>query len=571
MKVLTALVVVFLVSHGFAAPATPTVCEEKLKTLTQKVDIVLRQLQLQQMFIEERARTDGGSGIKQARWSSIGTRPYHTSTHTLTWSAGAAYPRPPQRNLFSLFGMSAVLNGVEFPIRTLSDQLKMPSRTSKAFHAKELVPLGVVPPQVLAKKTVPEQIAEMKEWFKAWRDQNYKVRDYRKYFKPVLCYLEGKWLKSQGTDKLPYSQMLIAQQWTSRYQAYSGALPQERVTFKPTSIIDFENGKPAFAKWDYRVLCHPVNQDIHTSTFRVVDDLAERTPRRWDLNRFARSTLAKFQLNPMNRPWAKNEEFSSNYEFLDQLMAQIPGVDNYPGRLYDDSFAEPVHPFTAATSKEPKLNTAYYNRWSKVSQTSTGRMKARHRGFSDNSVFMAQTSHPQVAGMKVEDCNVVGVNKVCKSYEQRWSYAIPLFITYITPLSSWNPYGLTIHTKLGYNDRTVFTGGRNGGFTTAKAYNGTSYNFYYTIPTEFFGSPQRGAAAPKGVLDPNGGLRKVSTGGLHSILPNIPGVGALRQTYPIFPIHGEGSTAWKEYEALADLVLKRKTHANMFLEPLQNI
>ncbi|XP_013381893.1 uncharacterized protein LOC106152730 [Lingula anatina] len=566
-EMLLALLVVNLGGLALAekrAVTTPTVCEEKLKTLTQKVDILLRQLQLQQMFIAERTRTDGGSGIKQTRWTSIGTRPYHTSSHSMSWVAGGFYAGSHTRNYnIGTTGTSAVINGVEFRIHSQGMALYRPGQTFKSPRRR--LPLPAVPPQVLAKKTIPEQVTEMKEWFKAWRDQNYKVRDYRKYFKPVLCYLEGKWLKSQGDDKLPFTQSFLSNEERARYQAYSGAIPLERHSFKPTSIVDFENGKPVFATWDYRVLCHPVNQDIPTSTFRVVDDLSIRTPRKWTLDQLSRTTLAKFQLNPLNRPWKANSEYDdSDYEFLDQLMSQVPGPNNYDGKLYDDSFSKPTHPFTATNNKAAKLNTAFYHRWSKVSQTGTGSLKARHRGFSDNTVFMAQTSQPSVAGMKAEDCNFVGGKKVCKSYEQRWSYAIPLFVAYLNPLANWNPYGLTMQTN-----GIVYGKGRTGGFTNSTAYNGISENVYYSTPSEFFGSPKNGDAKPKGVLDPKGVIRSVSKGGFRLILPNIPGVGTLRQTYPIFPIHGEGSTAWKEYEALADLVLKRKTHANIFVEPSQ--
>ena len=37
------------------------------------------------------------------------------------------------------------------------------------------------------------QIIEMRQWFQAWRDSNSTLRDYRKYFKPLLCYIEGAW------------------------------------------------------------------------------------------------------------------------------------------------------------------------------------------------------------------------------------------------------------------------------------------------------------------------------------------------------------------------------------------
>ena len=43
----------------------------------------------------------------------------------------------------------------------------------------------------------------MREWFKAFKNQDHSVRDYRKYFKPVLCILEGGWTMS--SDKIEES------------------------------------------------------------------------------------------------------------------------------------------------------------------------------------------------------------------------------------------------------------------------------------------------------------------------------------------------------------------------------
>ena len=42
--------------------------------------------------------------------------------------------------------------------------------------------------QVTEKSTVTEQIAEMKEYFKAFADQNPNHRDYRPYFKVTCTY-----------------------------------------------------------------------------------------------------------------------------------------------------------------------------------------------------------------------------------------------------------------------------------------------------------------------------------------------------------------------------------------------
>ena len=46
------------------------------------------------------------------------------------------------------------------------------------------------------------QVAEMREWFKAFYNQNHTVRDYRKYFKTHMVYLEGAWQLGKSGDKI---------------------------------------------------------------------------------------------------------------------------------------------------------------------------------------------------------------------------------------------------------------------------------------------------------------------------------------------------------------------------------
>ena len=67
-----------------------------------------------------------------------------------------------------------------------------------------------------------------------------------------------------------------------------------------------------------------------------------------------------------------------------------------------------------------------------------------------------------------------------------------------------------------------------------------------------------------GMLDNEGKLRLVRDSGHRMILPNIPGVGSLRQRFPIMPIFGEGSSVWKELEALKDIVLDSNDNKHMF-------
>ena len=86
----------------------------------------------------------------------------------------------------------AVMNGIEFRTRHNDYRLYMPANTPE-YHATQNIPFPEVPPEVLAlESNISEAVGEMIEWFKAWRDQDYSVRDYRKYFKPILCYMEGR-------------------------------------------------------------------------------------------------------------------------------------------------------------------------------------------------------------------------------------------------------------------------------------------------------------------------------------------------------------------------------------------
>ena len=85
-----------------------------------------------------------------------------------------------------------VLNGVEFRTRHNDYRLKQPGTTTD-YHKTEDVKFPDIPPEVTRLTDINEQIAEMREWFKAFYEQNKKVRDYTKYFKPVLVYLEGAW------------------------------------------------------------------------------------------------------------------------------------------------------------------------------------------------------------------------------------------------------------------------------------------------------------------------------------------------------------------------------------------
>ncbi|XP_070194041.1 uncharacterized protein [Littorina saxatilis] len=253
-------------------------------------------------------------------------------------------------------GMSeiqAVLNGVDFRTRHNDYSLVMPSTTSGAYHATQDVPFPEIPPQVSSKESVDEQIAEMREWFKAWRDSDYSVRDYRPYFKPVLCYLEGAWtteLQSEITE--PYYSTrhhLDASSWEevhekSRFESTTGIrYDHENMAHLPTKLFNDTDGKLALAQWNYRILCHPIQTNLEKKHLRVIDDLGFRLYRRKILSGFDSTRGARFQLN------ADDEDiFFEPGNLLDAIMCEVPGKDNYQANITDDSQG-----FTMYSMKNP--------------------------------------------------------------------------------------------------------------------------------------------------------------------------------------------------------------------------
>ena len=123
----------------------------------------------------------------------------HVQEGTETYFSDSAYgysfaANHDHENYMHTIGMGeveVVLNGVNFRTRHNDYKLSMPSTTSTEYMAVEDIPFPPVPPEVLAQPSVEEQVTEMREWFRAFAEQDTSLRDYRPYFRPVLCYLEG--------------------------------------------------------------------------------------------------------------------------------------------------------------------------------------------------------------------------------------------------------------------------------------------------------------------------------------------------------------------------------------------
>lgn len=236
------------------------------------------------------------------------------------------------------------------------------------------------------------------------------------------------------------------------------------------------------------------------------------------------------------------------FQFIDQLMYQIPGKDNYDGNLTDTVTGAAALQYASTKT----LNTAYYSRYFTIpAKDAMGRSNQR-RGFNDNTLWAAMTTYPQV--------NELVFSGSAGKVKQRWTYAIPLEIIYLTPLQSWNPYNFTFFGRGSPNSKIPTMNGRDGKNTTASAFNGTSYEVFYRTPVEFFSGTTEGDAADTStdavsVLDQNGVVRNVRASGVYIHLPKIAGVDAkVRIRYPICPVHSGKSLGYLQTKALQHMM-----------------
>lgn len=553
---------------------------DELQELKKTVGMMGRQLMMQQFASEERLRMSGNSGLKQVRAFFTGSRPYFSPSHSGR-SLSSIHNHDNLIRVVGLGEMNVVLNGVEFRTRHNDYSLVMPHRSMDGFKATEDVPFPEVPPEVTSKATVEEQIDEMKQWFKAFKEQNPSVRDYRKYFKPILCYMEGYWTKSNKKidESFPSDRHFIdAKTWFElqekvRFASASGRKDtDENFTFLPTTVLEVTNGTlPVYAQWNYRITCHPLKNDLPLNRLRVANELNSRMIRKFTMDMHSTTRAARFEVNPVDRnEWSDR---SHKNIYLDQLMGEIPGLDNYAANLTDDSFGNLA--LEVGTNKP--VNTGYYHRWFRSSKKDAMGETVNQRGFSDSAVYMAMTTQDKIASMKLDRCTKKNKKRRCIQTEtlvQKWTYAIPLEIIYLTPLYQWNPYNIEYKGRSNSaSGLTVNADGRDGTPEWKLALNGTNHRSYYRTPAAFFSSikTDEGKAdtsgGNKGVLDREGMMRIVRSSGT-SITKDIPGVGTVRTRYPIMPIHGHGTPVWKELEALKDVTLNSQSFAHMFTEPL---
>ncbi|KAH9519981.1 hypothetical protein Btru_071409 [Bulinus truncatus] len=553
----------------------------KVATLENIVQSLGNQLMQNQLFVEERIRSDGMSGVKKVRLYHQGTSPYYTDTH-IAQSAIAIHDHANYDRTLGIGEFSCVLNGVEFRTRHNDYKLHMPSTVSKNYHETEDILLPTVPPEVLHQHTIQDQILEMREWFRAFKTQNITHRDYRPYFKPILCVLEGAWTLSKDLEESFPSDRhyLDAKTWADmeekiRFTSYTGSKHNlENFAYLPYKLYSFESGLPQFAYWNYRVICHEVRLvvspvsvysitlhfDIPTSFFKLEDDIGHRLATDMDLKRALNSRAARFKINEFDK------ERQTTFTLLDRMMSEFPGLDNYLANITDSTYG---HTAMDVDQTGQLLNAGYYHRWYQYSEKGAMGDSVNHRGFNDETLWVAMTTQPNIMPLSLNYCPQ---QDSCVRQTQRVTFAVPLEIVYATPLLTWNPYNVAYYPEDPKTDpraQGVTANGRNGGMTNETAYNGTNRENYYRTPASFFTSfdveadTADTAKGSVGVLDKSGKVQQMAASGPRIITPEIEGVGTLRLRYPIFPVHTDGSTVGRDLAALKEIVVRMNKYQHL--------
>jgi len=263
-------------------------------------------------------------------------------------------------------------------------------------------------------------------------------------------------------------------------------------------------------------------------------------------------------------------------------MEEVPGKDNYVANLTDVGFNAEGASLDYNTGK--LKNVGFYHRVFKVGRKDAMGLSFVHRGFSDENMFAAMTSQKEVAGLEIPNpkkCKWVipkggrwrDRKRVCDIIHQKWTWAIPLEIIYLTPLQKWNPLNIEYKgSSKSEHGKTVTANRRYGQCRKDEsgALNGTNSVTYFRTPYAFFAGSEAGSdpadTSRNGgacALDQKGDQHRVMASGVRVFLPNIPGVGVLRTRYPIMPVHGEGSSVWKELNAIKEILMNPKAHEKM--------
>jgi len=233
-------------------------------------------------------------------------------------------------------------------------------------------------------------------------------------------------------------------------------------------------------------------------------------------------------------------------------MEQVPGKNGPTANLNDNSFHITTSKYD---DRDTQLNTGFYSRFFSYDHADAMGRQQQMRGYSDLNLWAAMTTHDKVAGYRICQTEDESQEDSEQCWEQKWTYAIPLEIIFLSPLENWNPYELTKFESSEFNEANE---GNDGSVETP--YEGyTEKGQFVKIPQEFFTGNNGRDLADTGrayfVQTGSNGAKAVTSSGTRVVTDPIgDDVGIVRLRWPIFPVHDRSSLAFREVTALGQKI-----------------
>ena len=470
------------------------------------------------------------------------------------------------------------VNGVCFGTRHNDYKMRRKHTTLKGLDNLEDIDCPDVPPSVLDKDTVDEQVEEMREYFRAFLEQNTTRRpDFEQYFPPYLCYAEVYWMNvnrstiSEGSTserhKFSAPSFELMEEQAEFFLRTGHKQLREDCAFMQGRFrwIDSDN-KPVVEQLMYRILCHPIPSYINFKKEYIEprSDTATmvRLSKVWgkgaveDLDQ-KRSTLFRVRRR-------RNEDDSlqdRNLTYLDKIFKTIPGLSNL-GNKQDVIEGETAMQVRDDGKLLPQ-NGCMYHRAIQASFSANG-INIFSKSYSDEYLYAAMNTEEKVPPIEFRSCNAKATD--CSVVSQRWSHAIPLEIIYMNPLCKWNPHKIKHRGEAKTAEGELIYEGCNDkacdGKTSETPFNGVNGNNQFTVPASFFSTSNNAGVddpadttskSAKWVLGGDGKAHPCQASGIR--IHTDHGFGRnIRWRFPIIPLAEEKSHIYTELSALREMV-----------------
>lgn len=490
----------------------------------------------------------GQSGILFGRhYAHGGDAPYHRPS-AVSFAALGVHDHPNYPLMCGMPETSAVVNGYE--VNTRHIDYRIVHSVGSAYLAVEDAVPPAVPASVAGKTKPADQLAEMREYLRAYALHDSSIRDYRSHFDTYVSVLEV-WLENMTGDKLVDTFPSFRHQLSTLGHRKmnddaialmaSGLKPRfENDDFKPTVVrVMRPDGQPQFAVLRYRVTAVRLGTYAEYPAHEMVaqiDDPATRLRFGRDDAQIAASRLGRFRV--LHARGDDSVAARGGPGLLDQIMAKVPGLDGLGATIHEEykDTDDVGSVFTQRLMKYQTtelLNSAFYSRYYSYQQPGAAGRRDYRFGYNDPTLFRAASTRTEVTALPGMGGN------------HRISWAIPLELIVAPPLAAWNPHKIkespTWPTGTGNTATTAFSGAHKNGR-------------WYRTPAELFdhanaqidpADTDRAAWVKCG----DGTARLMRGSGIYVHLPQIAGAPPARLRWPIAPVHHEGSPVHAHAEA----------------------